>query len=53
MTEDEKEILNYIVEGWIDADAPLPGCYSYQDVATLLKKLGIDVPKWLKDQACI
>ena len=44
MSEEEKEILNCMVQAWDENNAPLPGDICYQQVFDLLDKLGLDRP---------
>ena len=42
LTKEEREILEEIVQTWEEADMPLSGGHSYQEVIDLLAKLGVE-----------
>lgn len=42
VTERQREILECMFNAWIEADMPLPGCYSYGEVCEFVESLGID-----------
>ena len=51
LSEKEQDILLQIIDTWIDADMPLHGGHSYQQVIELLDKLGLHRQAMIADRA--
>lgn len=45
LNERELEILDCLVDGWLENDCLLPGDISYQDVIDFIKRLGMNGEK--------
>ena len=48
LTQNDKEILEQIIDTWVDSDMPLSSKYSYSNVVATLDKLGVEIPPFLK-----
>jgi len=42
LTEREREVLECMLQRWIDSDMPLHGGLCYNDVVNLMDKFGVD-----------
>ena len=51
ISEVEKEILQSLFNGWVQAEMRLPGNISYQMVFDLMEKIGVDTSEGEKELA--